>query len=261
MSQYSIHITESVFNYNKTTQVLNGHSLDLSVDSSQASKLYGIIGPSGTGKTTLISILGGQLNPQSGGVFVNGTNIYQVDDLVRRSLIAMQMQTSTSLRGKLKYNVLFGLPSGDEIYSDDELIDTLRKVGLWKLFEEKDGLNTLIGEGGLNLSGGQRQRLNFAGLYLRAKYFKPFLIIIDEPTSSLDELSERAITGMILELAQDALTLVVAHRLKTLDNAVGILDSSLIKEEKIMKFHTRQELKNKSQYYQDLMLSKAQLEE
>jgi ABC-type multidrug transport system fused ATPase/permease subunit len=261
MSQYSIQMNESVFNYNENTAVLSGHSLSLVVDAQQKSKLYGIIGPSGTGKTTLVSILGGQLNPQLGSVFINQTNIYQVDDLVRRSLIAMQMQTSTNLRGKLRYNLLFGLPQSDELYSDDELVEILHKVGLWSLFKDKDGLNTLIGEGGLNLSGGQRQRLNFAGLYLRAKYFNPALILIDEPTSSLDELSEQAITQMILELSHNALTLVVAHRLKTLDDAIGILDTSLIKQEKAMKFYSREWLLTVSTYYRDLMTGKAELEE
>lgn len=211
MSDFSIQISKSSFNYNENTQVFNDHSLSLIVPKDQKNKLYGIIGPSGTGKTTLVSILGGQLNPQMGEVLIDGVNIYQVDDLVRRSLIAMQMQTATSLRGKLKYNVLFGLPDkeGEPIYNDEYLIEILGKVGLWSLFKEKDGLDTLIGEGGLNLSGGQRQRLNFAGLFLRAKYFKPHLILIDEPTSSLDEISERAITDMIIDLSSDALTLVV----------------------------------------------------
>jgi ABC-type multidrug transport system fused ATPase/permease subunit len=257
---YSIAIKNAQFNYNTTTQVLSGHNLLLNVEAKQANRLYGIIGPSGTGKTTLVSILGGQLNPQEGAVLVDGVNIYAVDDLVRRSLIAMQMQTATSLRGKLKYNTLFGLPE-DHGYTDADVVNVLQKVGLWKLFEAKEGLDTLIGEGGLNLSGGQRQRLNFASLYLRAKYFKPHLILIDEPTSSLDEISEKAITIMMQEMAQNALTLVVAHRLKTLDDAVAILDSSLIETQKDMKFYTREELSKQSQYYRDLMAGKAILED
>lgn len=263
MQDFSIRMVNIDFNYNENTLVFNSHNLKLNIKESQKNKLYGIIGPSGTGKTTLISILGGQLNPQKGDVLINNINIYKVDDLVRRSLIAMQMQTATSLRGKLKYNLLFGLPEKEnkEVYEDSYLIDILVKVGLWSLFESKDGLDTLIGEGGLNLSGGQRQRLNFAGLYLRAKHFKPNIILIDEPTSSLDELSEKAITQMILDLASDALTLVVAHRLKTLDEAIGILDSSLIKDQKEMVFYTRKELEIESQYYRDLIAGKAVLED
>lgn len=265
------------FDYNEKTQVFNNHNINLVVKKSQKNKLYGIIGPSGTGKTTLISILGGQLKPTKGHIKIDGTNIYEVTDSIRRGLITMQMQTSTSLRGKLKYNMVFGLPENtftpiDDLdgqeptagvveYTDDYLIQVLKNVGLWAIFKDKNGLDTLIGEGGLNLSGGQRQRLNFAGLYLRAKHFKPSLILIDEPTSSLDEISEMAITKMILELAEIAVTFVVAHRLKTLEEAVAILDSSLIDTDKDLNFYSRSELKNKSKYYQDLMAGKAKLDD
>jgi len=260
----SIHSTDLSFNYNTKTEVFNNHSINLEVDSSQERKLYGIIGPSGTGKTTLVSILGGQLKPTTGQITICGTDIYAVNDLVRRSLITMQMQTATSLRGKLRYNMLFGLPEEvktSETYSDDYLIEILKMVGLWNLFKDKDQLNTLIGEGGINLSGGQRQRLNFAGLYLRSKHFQPKIILIDEPTSSLDEVSERAITQMILEMSGWSLTLVVAHRLKTLDEATAILDTSLVDSQKSLNFYTREELTQSSAYYQDLMAGKALLDD
>ncbi|NJL96270.1 ATP-binding cassette domain-containing protein [Candidatus Gracilibacteria bacterium] len=260
---FSIKITPAKFDYNHKTKVLDGHFLELMVKKTQKNKLYGIIGPSGTGKSTLISILGGQLNPQKGNVLIDGVDIYSVGDHSRRDLIALQMQTSTSLRGKLKYNLLFGLPDKaieDCRYNDKYLVKLLKKVGLWDIFEPKEGLDTLIGEGGVNLSGGQRQRLNFAGLYLRARYFEPSLILIDEPTSSLDEISEKAITKMIKELSQDSLTLVVAHRLKTLDEAEAILDSSLFKSEKEMRFLKITELKMKSDYYKDLISGKAVLD-
>lgn len=271
MSEFSVVVKDLYFDYNQKTVVFEGHDLNLRVPTNQVNKLYGIIGPSGTGKTTLISILGGQLKPTDGDILVCDTNIYEVNDLVRRQLLAMQMQTATSLRGKLRQNLIFGLPEKvvikdgvekvETIYTDEYLIEILQKVGLWSLFKDKEGLETLIGEGGLNLSGGQRQRLNFAGLYLRSKHFGPKLILIDEPTSSLDEISERAITEMIKELAGFALTLVVAHRLKTLEEAVAILDSSLIEKTKEMQFHTRGELLQISKYYQDLMVGKAQLDE
>jgi ABC-type multidrug transport system fused ATPase/permease subunit len=262
---FSIQAHELHFNYGESTQVFENHSIDLEVESTQKNKLYGIIGPSGTGKTTLLSIFGGQLNPSQGEILINDVNIYQVTDNVRRSLIALQMQTATSLRGKLRQNIIFGLPEttdgAEPLYTDEELIELLKKVGLWGIFKDKDGLETLIGEGGLNLSGGQRQRLNFAGLYLRAKHYNTQLILIDEPTSSLDEISEKAITEMINELAEQALTLVVAHRLKTLEEAVAIFDSSLISQEKQLGFYTREELLVKSQYFRDLMSGKAVLEE
>ncbi len=273
-SNLSIISSDLHFNYGENSKVFENHTLNLDIKLDQKNKLYGIIGPSGTGKTTLLMILGGQLKPTTGSIKICGTDIYQVNDLRRRELIAMQMQTATSLRGKLRYNMVFGLPVTETTqdgatvtendlvptYSDEYLIEILAKVGLWSIFKDKEGLDTLIGEGGLNLSGGQRQRLNFAGLYLRSKYFKPKLILIDEPTSSLDEISEKAITDMINDLAHGAMTLVVAHRLKTLEEAVAIFDSSLISESKEMVFFTRAELAKHSKYYQDLMAGKANLD-
>jgi len=299
------------FDYNDKTKVFENHSLKLEVPETQPNKLYGIIGPSGSGKTTLLSILGGQLKPTNGQILINQTDIYGVSDVSRRKLIALQMQTATSLRSKLRYNLLFGLPSGEvdilvfkefeneklaslknsktipnqylqkntpsktsflpplkrgirisdtnsknfeQIYPDKFLIEILTKVGLWKLFEPKDGLETLIGEGGLNLSGGQRQRLNFAGLYLRIQYFEPRLVLIDEPTSSLDEISEQEITKMMQQIAQKSVTLVIAHRLKTLENSVAILDCSDL-ENKKMQFLEKPQLLQNSFYYQELLPS------
>jgi ABC-type multidrug transport system fused ATPase/permease subunit len=257
----SIILDQVSYTHLSGAQVFDAHSLKLETGK-QDSYLYGIIGPSGTGKSTLLSLLGGQLKPNQGNILIDGVDIYQVDDLKRRELIALQIQTSTSLRGKLRYNLLFGLPEDIKTSkSDQELIDLLERVGLWHLFDGKDGLDTLIGEGGVNLSGGQRQRLNFAGLYLRAKYYQPHLILIDEPTSSLDEISEAAITSMIQELATDSLTLVVAHRLKTLDQAVAILDTSLLTTSKKLSFMSREELTQNSQYYQDLQSGNASLGE
>lgn len=257
---YSIQIQNLNHSYD-SIEVFNNNFLNLEVPKNQKNKLYGIIGPSGTGKTTLLSILGGQLNPKDGEVLVDKVNIYKVGDKTRRDLIAVQMQTATALRGTLRENLVFGITGDQKLCEDNNLIKILKQVGLWNLFEPKEGLETLIGEGGVNLSGGQRQRLNFAGLYLRAKHYKPSLILIDEPTSSLDEISERAITQMIDELSEKSVTFVVAHRLKTLDKAVGIMDTSLIKNYPELKFYNELELLKTSQYYKDLQAGKAELEE
>jgi ATP-binding cassette, subfamily B, bacterial PglK len=261
MQDINLTLNTITFGYQNSKNVFDNHNLDLSFNNKIKYNLYGIIGPSGTGKTTLVSIIGGQINPQKGDVLINKISIYKIDDNERRKLIAMQMQSSSSIRGTLEYNLRFGLPIHNKkpIYSDDELIDILKKVGLWELFKDKSGLKTLIGEGGLNLSGGQRQRLNFAGLYLRALYFKPKIILIDEPTSSLDEISEKAITQMILELSKTTLTLVVAHRLKTLDSAAGVLDTSMLKKVTKLKFYDKTELLQKSKYYRDLISGEAEL--
>jgi len=248
------------FNYNPKAKIFENHNLSLSIPKSQTNKLYGIIGPSGIGKTTLLSILGGQLKPTQGQVLINNLEVYGLDDLERRQLVALQGQIASSLKGTLRNSLLLGLPE-KVIYTDEELASILKEVGIWHIFEEKEGLETQIGEGGLNISGGQRQRLNFASLYLRSKYYHPLLILIDEPTSSLDEISEEAITKMINQLAQDAVTLVIAHRLKTIENATAIMDFSLIYEEKEMRFYDKDELTNKSLYFNKLVKGQVSAED
>ncbi len=246
-----LEIEDLYFDYPKA-QIFENHSLNLKIPRNDENKLYGIIGPSGMGKTTLISILGGQLKPIQGTITLNGVSIYNIDDHARKKLIALQGQIASSLSGTLRKNLLLGLPPEDT-YSDEEMIKILKEVGIWKVFDEKNGLDTQIGEGGLTISGGQRQRLNFASLYLRATYFKPLLILIDEPTSSLDDVSEQAITKMICKLAKNALTFVIAHRLKTIKDAVKIIDFSLIDQEKKITLYAKEELILKSTYYKKLI--------
>lgn len=252
-SALTVSASNLYFDYGEKAKIFDGHTMHLEILRQDTNKLYGIIGPSGIGKTTFISILGGQLNPTQGTICIQDINIYSVDDYTRKYLVAMQGQVASSMRGTIRYNLLFGLPKDPITYSDDELIEIVEAVGLWSLFKAKSGLNTLVGESGLNLSGGQRQRLNFANLYLRAKYYNPALILIDEPTSSLDEVSEKAITRMIDELAKNAITFVIAHRLNTLEEAHAILDFSLIKEHKEITFFDKDTLLKISPYYQQLI--------
>ena len=249
----TIEVRNLFFDYHPRAKIFDNHTFVLKTSSDLSLKLYGIIGPSGSGKSTFVSLLGGQLRPTSGSVTIAGVNMYEVDDMSRRSLIALQGQISSSFCGTVAYNLLFGLPEKVDNYTDEYLISLLKSVGIWSFFQLKEGLATFIGEGGLSLSGGQRQRLNFANLYLRSHYFNPALILIDEPTSSLDPISEEAITQMIVELSRKAVTIVIAHRLQTVSQAVGLLDFSLLRSKKEMHFYTQKELLEQSDYYKKLI--------
>lgn len=233
-------------------ELFNNHSFVFSASKKQSNKLYGIIGPSGSGKSTLLSILGGQLKPISGRVLVDNIDIYQVDDGMRRQLIALQGQIATNMRGSVRSNLLLGLPENTH-FTDKELLSLIEDVGLLSALDAYQGLETKIGEGGLNLSGGQRQRLNFAALFLRASYYDPDLILIDEPTSSLDEISEAKITAMLSKLALSAVTIVIAHRLKTVSQAAGLIDLSMLPEIQEIKAYSPQDLMLRSEYYRLLM--------
>lgn len=240
------------FRYSQTGQLFNEHTMRLVVAREQENKLYGIIGYSGQGKSTLLSILGGQLKPQHGTVAINGINVYAINDDARRSLITLQNQSATGFYGSIRYNLTFGLDKGHR-YSNHELIELLERVGLWEVLQKKRGLETKVSEGGLALSSGQRQRLDFASLYLRARYYKPAFVLLDEPTSNLDEENERSIISMIHELARDAVVVVVSHRLKTLERTQGILDLSLANKMKELVFITPEQLAQQSFYYQQLL--------
>lgn len=214
--------------------------------------LVGIIGPSGVGKTTFLSILGGQVKPQEGTILIDGIDIYEVNDDVKRKLIALQRQDVSVLKGTVRSNLLVGLPN-TVTYDDTYLIDLLKRVGLWEFLAQERGLTTELGEAGMTFSGGQRQRLNFVNLYMRALYYEPTVVLIDEPTSSLDEISERAITAMIQELAARSITFVIAHRLRTLHDAQGIIDFSLPLVGGRLLVHTKEELQEQSLYYRELV--------
>jgi ABC-type bacteriocin/lantibiotic exporter with double-glycine peptidase domain len=239
------------FRYNHDNYVFAGHNLNLCVDQAQTNKLYGIIGYSGQGKSTLLSILGGQLKPHSGTVAINTINIYNIDDEQRRALIALQNQNSTGFYGSIRYNLTFGLLKNQHV-EDHELIEILKRVGLWDMLQQKRGLDTKVSEGGLALSSGQRQRLDFASVYVRAKYYKPAFVLLDEPTSNLDEENERNVIGMMQELAQKSIVLVISHRLRTLEKTKGILDLSLT-DTKQLVFMCPAELAQKSYYYRQLL--------
>lgn len=245
----------------KDLPILRGHNMDFVIPQAQENKLYGIIGPSGAGKTTFISILGGQIKPYIGSIEINNIPVYEINDNFKRTIIAIQGQSASSLSGTLKDNLLLGIPKNTSLFQDEYIIEVLNRVGIWEIFKDKNGLNSIIDEGGVNLSVGQRQRLNFAALYIRTKYYDPLLVLIDEPTSSLDEVSEQAITDMIHEIAKNSLVFVIAHRLRTLDDAVAIMDFSLLSEEKNIVFHDRQELEAKSEFYQKLISGEVTIED
>lgn len=244
------------FRYTNNKLIFNHHDLSLSVPTKQPHKLYGIIGYSGQGKSTLLSILGGQLKPHAGAVIINGMSLYDINEDLRRQLLTLQHQASSGFYGTIRYNLTFGLPKG-HLCRDEELIHTLTLVGLWDTLEQKRGLDTKVSEGGLTLSSGQRQRLDFAGLYLRAQYYKPAFILLDEPTSHLDEENEKNIIALIEQLAQKSVVLVVSHRLKTLEKTEGILDLSLSGESKQLTFLTHDMLVQKSFYYRQLLANNA----
>jgi ATP-binding cassette, subfamily B, bacterial len=185
------------------------------------------VGPSGAGKTTLVKLLVGLYLPHEGTIFYNGVdgNIMQKDEL--RGQIGLVTQDTQLFSGSIRENLLFVNPGA----TDAECMDALNKAACQSLLARAtNGLDTVIGEGGVKVSGGEKQRLSIARALLR----KPKLIVFDEATSALDSITEEEITNTIRDLSshQDHITIMIAHRLSTIMHAdkIYVLEKGRITE-------------------------------
>ena len=175
------------------------------------------VGPSGAGKTTLVKLLVGLYQPDSGVVRYNGIEADQIDPEELRSQIGFVTQDTQLFSGTIRENLLFVRPDA----TDQECLDVLHRAAADSLLARADkGLDTLIGEGGVKVSGGEKQRLSIARALLR----NPRLLVFDEATSSLDSITEEEITRTIREVGQRAyvITILIAHRLSTVMHAERI---------------------------------------
>jgi ATP-binding cassette subfamily B protein len=172
------------------------------------------VGPSGAGKSTLVKLLVGLYRPQDGEILYNNISGNKIDFDELRSQIGFVTQDTQLFSGTIKENLLFVAPTS----TDEQLMDALHKASCENILKKADqGLDAIIGEGGLKLSGGEKQRLSIARALLR----KPRLLIFDEATSSLDSITEEAITGTIKEIssAREQIAVLIAHRLSTIMHA------------------------------------------
>lgn len=186
------------------------------------------VGPSGAGKTTLVKLLVGLYQPQSGMIRYNGIDNERVDRDELRAQIGFVTQDTQLFSGTIRENLLFVRPDA----TDAECMEALHRAAADSLLARADqGLSTVIGEGGVKVSGGEKQRLSIARALLR----KPRLLVFDEATSSLDSITEEEITRTIFEVGQraDAITILIAHRLSTVMHAdrIYVLERGRIVEE------------------------------
>lgn len=215
--QKVISIRTLSFSYDKKVQVLKNISLDI-----QKGDFIGFRGESGSGKSTLFHLLLGFLQPEVGGIYVDGVSL-SVDRLESwRSKIGYVSQQLFMIEGTLLDNIAMGV-DGMEI-NRDRAREAIRLASLDHFIKTlPQGLDTPIGEGGCLLSGGQRQRLGIA----RALYKQAEILMFDEATSSLDETTEHAINGAIVRLSEECpgLTLlVISHRSESLAICRKIVD-------------------------------------
>jgi len=181
----------------------------------------GFFGTTGSGKSTLINIIMGLLDPSEGYIAIDGETITHKNKQCWFKCIAHVPQDIFLVDGTIENNIAYGIPE-DEI-DHHWLRMVAKKANILNFIEaSKDGFKTKVGEGGLKISGGQRQRLGIA----RGLYKKCDLLILDEATSALDNETERKIMHEINALSGEITILIVAHRLSTLENCHELIDVS-----------------------------------
>jgi subfamily B ATP-binding cassette protein MsbA len=199
------------FSYEKDKPVLHGISFE-----SRPGTVTALVGSSGSGKSTIISLICAFHKPDEGRILVDGIDLSTVRLDSYRSQLGVVLQESFLFDGTIKENVMFSHPEA----TDEEFLNACRIARVDEFAERfPDGYETIVGERGVKLSGGQRQRLSIA----RAILASPRILILDEATSSLDSESEAMIQHGLSYLMQGRTTFVIAHRLSTIRRAEQIL--------------------------------------
>jgi ATP-binding cassette, subfamily B, bacterial len=207
------------FSYGDTDII---HSLSLSIHKGEITAL---VGPSGAGKSTITSLLMRLYDPNEGKIFINGIDLKEYDIGTFRDHIGYVGQEPFVFNSSIRDNIVFG-----GVYSEDE-IKIAASLAHADIFINKlpDGYESVIGDHGFKLSGGEKQRIVIA----RAMIRKPEILILDEATASLDNISERLVQAAIDEVSKECTTIVIAHRLTTVQNAdrICVLDQGRVVEE------------------------------
>ena len=224
------------FSYEESKEVLHNISFEASPGSVTA-----LVGSSGSGKSTIAGLVATFLNPESGKVTIDSTDLAKVNLGSYRQNLAVVLQDDFLFEGTIRENILFPRPNATE----EELLQAVNGAYVNEFTNKfEDGLETIIGERGVKLSGGQRQRISIA----RAILANPNIIILDEATSNLDTESESFIQKSLNELMKNRTTFVIAHRLSTIRQANQIL---VIEDGKIFERGTHEELlESKGRYHE-----------
>ncbi len=203
--QNRIDLNKVTYNYpNTPSPALSGITLSLKKGESIA-----LIGKSGAGKTTLVDVLLGLLQPESGNICVDGVSVYE-DIRSWQNLIGYIPQTIFLIDDTLERNIAFGVP--DNLIDSNKLNQAIEASQLTDLIAQlPEGVKTVLGERGIRLSGGQRQRIGIA----RALYHEKEVLVLDEATSALDNETESLVTEAIKALSRTKTMIIIAHRLTT----------------------------------------------
>lgn len=215
------------FSYNDNETVLRDINLDI-----PASHVVALVGPTGVGKSTLVSLIPRFYDVKTGSIKLDGIDIRDINVEELRQNISIVLQDVFLFHGTVRENLLFGNPQASEA----EIIKAAKVSNAYEFIDNlPKGFNTVIGERGVKLSGGQRQRISIA----RAVLKDTPILILDEATSSVDTETELLIQQALERLMKGRTTIIIAHRLSTIRNADKIV---VLKGDAIVEQGTHQEL-------------------
>lgn len=244
-SQGSVVFSDVSFAYHAERPILSGVSF-----SAEPGQKVAIVGASGAGKSTLAKLLFRFYDADSGEIRIDGQNIKTVSQQSLREAIGVVPQDTVLFNDSLEYNIRYGNPNA----SDDALWRAIKHASLEGFIKSlPNGLETQVGERGLKLSGGEKQRIAIARVLLK----NPKILMFDEATSALDSHSENAIMDAIFNVAAGHTSLIIAHRLSTVQTAdrIVVLDNG-----KVVEQGTHSDLLARNGVYASLWQAQKQLE-
>ena len=211
-------------------------------------KTTALVGPSGSGKSTIVNLLLRLYDGDKGSIHIDDSNIKDYDIYSFRDKIGFVSQDTFIYNASVKENISFGRE-----YTEQEIKEAARMANADEFIRNlPEGYNTLVGDQGMKLSGGEKQRIAIARAVIR----KPEILILDEATSSLDNISENLVQKAIEKISKNCTTFIIAHRLSTIINAdvINVLD-----EGKIVEKGTHNELlKQKGKYWELYNMQKSE---
>lgn len=227
------------FSYSGKDTPLVLHDINLEIKSGE---MVGILGPTGSGKSSLISLIARLYDVTSGCVKVGGHDVRDYDIKALRDGVSVVLQKNTLFSGTVRSNLLWG----NESASDEELTWALKSANADFVFTSKDGLDTVVEQGGNNFSGGQKQRLCIA----RALVKKPKVLIFDDSTSAVDTATDFAIRSALRRDVKNCTKIIIAQRVNSVMDAdkIVILENGYIDD-----VGTHDELLSRNKTYQDLV--------
>lgn len=192
----------TLFKYNQDDAKPNIAIAQLAI---RAGEKIAILGRNGAGKSTLLQLLSGMQMPQQGNIYLDGLDLSLIDPADIRRDTGLLNQSAHLFYGTIRENLTLGAP----LASDDDLIQALKMTGAWSFVQDKkEGLDHLVLEGGLGFSGGQRQALLLSRLLIR----QPNIVLLDEPTASIDDVAEKQFIDHLMNWMGHRTLIVATHR-------------------------------------------------